>query len=458
MPESTETTQNKPKNLPGDNTLSLPNEDPSVFLKDYKEYLAYQVAESARQQLVSWAKWIIGVIVILVTILGLKTYIDVQNKINEAIEQQLATARGKTKEALDEFTTETNAALDKLKTEADLVKTQADQAGTLISEQTTQVRSQYTLFMGALPGNFVPSSIAGLSRLIYDAKNKEILPGTLVRSEGTAVSSDQTVNEVYDNLAIVYKFLNEKLGINMSLKENKIIATVHFGRNYDNLYWDGTQVVVGDGDGKTFIKFSGLTGIAHVIGISIVQSKANLRMMGQSGSLKLHISDVIAVMADQYHQGQIAGSASWLIGADMFSPNVKGALRSMKAPGTAYDNPLMGKDPQPAHMKDYIKTDQDTGGVHLNSGIPNHAFYLASVAVGGFSWDKIGTIWMKSMDYIKPDTDFEGFATITFQTAQNLYRNDSNEAKAVEKAWSDVGISVHAKQTRSEPNSNHKPK
>jgi Zn-dependent metalloprotease len=456
MAEATETAQNKPKDLPGESTLPLPNEDPSIFLKDYKEYLAYQVAESARQQLVAWAKWIIGVIALLITVLGLKTYIDVQTKINDAIEQQLVTARTKTREALDNFATETNAALDKLKTETDLVKTAADQAGTFISEQATQVRSKTTMFMGTLPGNLVPLSIAGLTRLIYDAKNKQLLPGTLVRSEGTTASSDEIVNEVYDNIAIVYKFLSEKFSI--FLNDGKIIATVHYGQHYDNLFWNGTQVVVGDGDGNTFIKFSGLTGIAHVIGNAIVQKKTDLHIMGQSGSLTLHISDVIAVMVDQYHRGQIAESASWLIGADMFSPNVRGALRSMKAPGTAFDNSLMGKDSQPSHMRDYIKTGSDNGGTHLNSGIPNHAFYLAAVAVGGFLWDKIGTIWIKSMDDITPDTDFEGFAAITFQTAQKLYRNDSNEAKAVEKAWSGVGINVHAKQTSRESNGDRRAK
>jgi Zn-dependent metalloprotease len=276
MAEATETTQNKPKTPEGENIVSLPKDDLFVFLKDYKEYLAYQVAEAARQQLVSWAKWIIGVIALLITILGLKTYIDVQNKIKDAIEQQLATAREKTKDALDKFTTETNAALDKLKTENDLVKTEADQAGTLISEQTTQVRSKYTLFMGALPENLVPSSIAGLTRLIYDAKNKEILPGTLVRAEGTAPSSDQTVNEVYDNVGIVYKFLNDKFGIKLLPIDGKVIVSVHFGANYDNRFWDGKQLVIGDGDGQTFTKFSGLGSVAGALAYSTIQEKTKL--------------------------------------------------------------------------------------------------------------------------------------------------------------------------------------
>src|ERR1700730_5715603 len=167
MSAAIETKQNNPKSPEEEKTVSLPKDDLSIFLKDYKEYLAYQVAEAARQQLVSWAKWILGVIALLITILGVKTYIDVQSKINEAIQQQLVIAQGKTKEALDNFTTETNAALTKLKTETELVKTEADQAGALISEQITQVRAKYTLFLGVLPGNVVPQTIPGLTRLIY---------------------------------------------------------------------------------------------------------------------------------------------------------------------------------------------------------------------------------------------------------------------------------------------------
>jgi Zn-dependent metalloprotease len=75
-----------------------------------------------------------------------------------------------------------------------------------------------------------------------------------------------------------------------------------------------------------------------------------------------------------------------MIGSEVWTPNIAGdALRSMKAPGTAYDDPLVGKDPQPAHMDDYVETIQDNGGVHINSGIPNHAFYLAATEIGGFA-------------------------------------------------------------------------
>ena len=89
----------------------------------------------------------------------------------------------------------------------------------------------------------------------------------------------------------------------------------------------------------------------------------------------------------QYTAGQPAAEASWLIGEGLFTPAVHGvALRSMRAPGTAYDDPVLGKDPQPATMADYVETEDDAGGVHTNSGIPNHAFFLAATAIGGNSW------------------------------------------------------------------------
>ncbi len=101
------------------------------------------------------------------------------------------------------------------------------------------------------------------------------------------------------------------------------------------------------------------------------------------------MSDVFGSLVKQYQLQQTAGEADWLIGQGLLTENVKGiALRSMKAPGTAYDDPVLGKDPQPAHMKDYVNTVSDNGGVHINSGIPNHAFYVVATELGGFGGKK----------------------------------------------------------------------
>jgi Zn-dependent metalloprotease len=416
-------------------------DDSSIFSKDYRDYLAYQVSEDAKQKLLAWAKWIIGVVALMIAVLGVKTYFDVQRQISKAIDSELVVAREKTEQAIGKFTTETETALKNLEMET-------ARASELISAQTTQASQKIALIVGGLPTYVVPPPISGLTRFIYDAQHKETLPGVLVRKEGDPPSSDETVNEVYENVGVIYGFFKNVLHVSFTPDEGKITITVHYGQRYDNRFWNGTEVVVGDGDGEVFTKFSGLNSIAGALAHFVIGKKTRLRYLDQQGALAYHLSDVISVMAVQWHENQTSTSATWLIGSDMLSSKIKGsALRSMKAPGSAYDDPKLGKDPQPAHMKDYIKTNEDNGGVHVNSGIPNHAFYLAAVEVGSFSWDRIGKIWINSLDHTTEKTDFEDFAIITSRTAENLYGNDSDEAKAVAKAWSEVGIDVHRRQT-----------
>jgi Zn-dependent metalloprotease len=118
------------------------------------------------------------------------------------------------------------------------------------------------------------------------------------------------------------------------------------------------------------------------------------------------------------------------------------ALRSMKAPGTAYEDDVLGKDPQPGHMKDYVTTFEDNGGVHINSGIPNKAFYLCAMALGGHAWEKAGRIWYETLisDKVNMITRFSGFAAATKATAGKLYGGSSAEANAVSEAWKGVGV------------------
>ena len=115
----------------------------------------------------------------------------------------------------------------------------------------------------------------------------------------------------------------------------------------------------------------------------------------------------------------------------------------MKAPGTAYDDPVLGKDPQPAHMKDYVTTVEDNGGVHINSGIPNHAFYVTAVEIGGYAWEKAGRIWYKTLtEKLTSQSNFQNAADLTYAVAGELYGTDSLEQKAVKTGWAEVGITI----------------
>jgi Zn-dependent metalloprotease len=156
------------------------------------------------------------------------------------------------------------------------------------------------------------------------------------------------------------------------------------------------------------------------------------------------MSDVFGSLVKQYHLQQTAGEADWLIGQGLLTANVHGvALRSMKAPGTAYDDPVLGKDPQPAHMNDYVNTINDNGGVHINSGITNHAFYVVATELGGFAWEKAGQIWYVTLrDKLTATSNFQACANLTYQTAADLFGANSLEQQAVKKGWAEVGITV----------------
>jgi Zn-dependent metalloprotease len=292
-------------------------------------------------------------------------------------------------------------------------------------------------------------------RTIFDAKNGRRLPGTLVRGEGDARSKDVMVNEAYDGSGKTYDFFMKVFGRN-SIDDRglRLDSTVHYGRNYMNAFWDGQQMVYGDGDGEIFVRFTkSLDVIAHELTHGVTQYEADLVYEDQPGALNEHFSDVFGVLVNQYSRKQKADKADWLIGKGIFAKGVKGvALRSMKAPGTAFDDPLIGKDNQPAHMKDFVKTRDDNGGVHINSGIPNKAFYELAIKLGGFAWERAGKIWYVTLrDRLRTDSVFQDCADATFDVARELFGADSVEQRAVREAWDAVGVKTGqtaAKKTR----------
>jgi len=288
------------------------------------------------------------------------------------------------------------------------------------------------------------SATGGKERIVYTANNGTSLPGTVVRKEGDAPVADVGVNEAYDGSGWTYDLYKDVYGRN-SIDNNglRLDSTVHYQKNYDNAFWDGKQMVYGDGDGDLFNRFTiSIDVMGHELTHGVTQYEASLNYSQQPGALNESMSDVFGSLVKQYSLKQSATDADWLIGAGLLAAGVKGiALRSMKAPGTAYDDPVLGKDPQPAHMSQYVNTTSDNGGVHINSGIPNHAFYVAATQLGGNAWDKAGQIWYVTLrDKLKATSNFQECANLTFQTAADLFGANSLEQQAVQKGWSDVGI------------------
>jgi len=205
-------------------------------------------------------------------------------------------------------------------------------------------------------------------------------------------------------------------------------------------------MVFGDGDGDLFNRFTiSVDVIGHELTHGVTEDEAHLFYFYQAGALNESISDVFGSLVKQFGLKQTADQADWLIGAGLFTPNVSGvALRSMKAPGTAYDDRRLGKDPQPADMRHFVRTLSDNGGVHTNSGIPNHAFYLVATKIGGFAWEKAGRIWYETLrdSHLRPAAGFVQFARLTVATAGRLYGQGSVEQKAVRDGWNEVGVAA----------------
>ncbi|AUI49991.1 M4 family metallopeptidase [Arthrobacter crystallopoietes] len=306
-------------------------------------------------------------------------------------------------------------------------------------------RAQMPALPTLLPSQRIRATGLNPTRQINDAQNMERLPGIRVRSEGDGPVEDVAVNEAYDGLGSTFELFADAYQRNALDGRGGILrATVHYGEDYDNAFWNGTRMVFGDGDGRVFQRFTkSLSVIGHELTHGITQHTTNLVYQGQPGALNESISDVFAALVEQYKLRHSADHASWLIGEGLFTDQVSGdGLRSLKAPGTAYDDDVLGKDPQPATMADYIDTTDDNGGVHLNSGIPNHAFYRLASILGGNAWERAGLIWYDTITgtEVVADTDFAGFAAATESAAESRYGKDSEELKAVTAAWTEVGV------------------
>ena len=296
----------------------------------------------------------------------------------------------------------------------------------------------------ARPGAVGDPVPAGPDRTVSDAGGTRELPGRAVRREGGPATGDLAADEAYDGLGTTYDYWAQVHGRDsLDGAGRPLLGAVHFGRGYDNAFWDGTQMVFGDGDGELFGRFTAsLDVIGHELAHGVTEVEAGLVYQGQSGALNEHVSDVFGSLVKQHHLGQSAAQADWLIGADLLRPGVAGvALRSMAVPGTAYDDPVLGKDRQPASMSAYVETSDDDGGVHLNSGIPNRAFQLTATAIGGPAWEVAGQVWydvLRSPD-LAADADFAAFAALTVQAA-----GPRGVADQVQRAWRTVEVEPRA--------------
>jgi hypothetical protein len=281
---------------------------------------------------------------------------------------------------------------------------------------------------------------------VHTAANGSTLPGQLVRSAEDPASGDAAVDEAAGGITATLSLYADAFSrTSYDGQGAQVVLTVHYEQNYDNAFWNGTQLVFGDGDGTIFGRFTKPVDVlGHEFTHAVTQFTAALEYQDQPGALNESVSDCFGMCVKQRVLGQTADQADWLVGEGIFLAGVEArALRDMAHPGTAYDDPTLGKDPQVGDMADYVDTGDDNGGVHINSGIPNRAFHLAATAIGGDTWEGAGQIWYAALTggRVTTDTDFAGFAAATIAAAGPY-------VDAVRHAWTTGGVDASAIPTR----------
>jgi Thermolysin metallopeptidase, alpha-helical domain len=249
-------------------------------------------------------------------------------------------------------------------------------------------------------------------------------------------TSQRSLEEYRRQAAIAAKELSKLFGFEIALPPIELEKP-----DYLNLYWDGTKIHAPPGveDIPDLI--------VHEMTLPFLQKAWSFNYSGQSGALVVSYTDVLTSVVKQALLHQSAEQADWTIGPGSIAwltgkaSSQRGAdqrpLRSLKAPGTAYSDPALGKDPQVAHLRDFVTTTEDSGGIHVNSGIPNKAFYEAAVKIGT---DKAARIWVEALSKFKSDIAFREAARTIVATATRLHGADSAESAAVQNAWRSVGL------------------
>ncbi len=279
-------------------------------------------------------------------------------------------------------------------------------------------------------------------RVVFVAASHGKLPGALQRSENMAPTGDLAVDEAYDALGYAHAFFSSLFEL-PAPDTLPCAATILQGHSYANVCWNGAYIVCGDG-GPLFNRFTCCLDLfGHEAAHALIHATAGLLDCDEPGALAEHFADVFGVLLKQHTHGHSVHQSDWLIGAGIFTERVNGvALRSMQAPGTAYHDAALGKDPQPGHMDHYVETDQDNGGVHVNSGILNRAFYLAAAAMGGNAWERAGRLWRDTLcdPRLLPATGFRRFAELLLDNAARLFGAQNSAHTAVRDALHDVGL------------------
>jgi Zn-dependent metalloprotease len=287
----------------------------------------------------------------------------------------------------------------------------------------------------ALPGSEVARAAAvhRPEQQLFDCQHRRSLPGRPVTPPGS--TDFQTVHHTTARVVEFYSVVLDRNSVDG--KGLDLVSSLHYGRNYDNAFWDGRQMVYGDGDGQLFTKlFLSPDVIAHELTHGVTQYTSALRYEGESGALNESLSDVFGAVFNQWHNGwDVTHEQGWLIGASIVAEPMKQrgyrCLRNMLAPSDTHCI-----SPQPERYGDI----NPAADVHENSGVPNKAFALFARALGGHAWDQALKVWYAAATSrsLRSDATFQEFAALTVECARKL--GDAALADKCQTAWAQVEV------------------
>jgi len=276
-------------------------------------------------------------------------------------------------------------------------------------------------------------------RQIIDDQHQWAVGVSLVRGEGDPEVALANANAAYDGLGATRAFYRDTLGRDSIDNAGlTLLGNVNFGVQYDNAFWDGTEMVFGEGDGVIFKDFTlDVDVCGHELTHGVTQYTAGLLYTDQPGAMNEAFSDIFGSCIDQFVHNVDAGEHNWLIGEEVMGDQLYGeAIRSMSHPGTAYDDPILGTDPQPADMSGYVPG----GDPHVNSGIINRTFYLTAIELGTVP---AARIYYNTLLNLWPNAQFSDCAYVCAEQARILARDGKvgrNAPQTVRSAFREVGI------------------
>jgi vibriolysin len=280
------------------------------------------------------------------------------------------------------------------------------------------------------------------NRRSHSANNGTSLPGTLRRSEGQGPSGDVDVDAYYTNAGDTYDFYQNKWNRDSYNNAGAVlIGTVHYSNNYCNAFWNGTQMVYGDGNGSSCLPLARSIDVtSHELTHAVTENESGLIYSGESGGMNESLSDIFGNGAEAWVDGGRDGDFAvsgdtWKVGEDILPP----ALRYMNDP--ALDGSSL----------DFWTSSSGNSDVHYSSGISNLAFYLMSqggthprgkstIQVTGIGIEKaLRVFYAINVDYLTPSSNFMAARNASMTAATALGFTQA-EKDGVQNAWAAVGV------------------